>query len=67
MNEKLSLLKNAHNTLDGLKNLSKGKKLSKIISLEVVISNNYFRRKGFISTLNARFVWQHFVHIAKKG
>ena len=62
MNEK-HLLKNAHTTFDSLKKRSKGKKK---ISFATEIENNCIRRKSFISMLNARFVWEHFIHIVTK-
>ena len=63
-NERKDLLKNARKTLDGLKNLSKRHCVICYTNWET--ENNCIRRKSFISILNTRFVWEHFIHIVTK-
>ena len=64
MNKK-HLFQNADKTLDGLKNLPKGKNLIRYRNCET--ENNYIRQKGFINMFNAWFLWEHFIHITKEG
>ena len=65
-NERKDLLKNARKTLDGLKNLSKGNCVICYTNWET--ENHCIRRKSFISILNTRFVWEHFIHtVTKEG
>ena len=62
---KKHLFQNADKTFDGLKNLPKGKNLICYRNCET--ENNYIRQKGFINMFNARFLWEHFIHITKEG
>ena len=65
-NERKDLLKNARKTLDGLKNLSKRNCVICYTNWET--ENHCIRRKSFISILNTRFVWEHFIHtVTKEG
>ena len=68
MNEK-HLLKNAHKDSQqcekGKKAKCKMAKKGKRQTENFETENNYIRQKSFTRTLNARFVWEHFIHIKK--
>ena len=63
MNEK-HLLKNAHKDS---RQCEKGKRQKTHLTCyrNYETENNYIRQKRFTRTLNARFVWEHFIHIKK--
>ena len=63
MNEK-HLLKNAHKDS---RQCEKGKRQKTHLTCyrNYETENNYIRQKSFTRTLNARFVWEHFIHIKK--